>query len=74
MRLAPDDALKAMSVIGRATVASGDIEALAAELTPDLSHAIDPPVLLKHAPDLGPQCLGPGAQSDSHAGSARFAR
>jgi hypothetical protein len=39
--------------------ASGDIEALAAQLAPDLANAIDAPVVLEDASDLGLQVFIP---------------
>jgi hypothetical protein len=54
-----------MSRISRDTVqrATGNIEAFALELPPDLAHAIDPEVLIEDAPDLDLQPgILPGAR------------
>jgi hypothetical protein len=55
VRLATDNALNPHALHQPCHRASGDIEALAAELPPDLAHAVDAPVLLEDTPDLGPQ-------------------
>ncbi|KDB03973.1 hypothetical protein U879_09275 [Defluviimonas sp. 20V17] len=42
--------------------APGDGETLPIQLMPDLTHAVDTPVLLEDALDLGPQdCVAPGS-------------
>jgi len=59
VRLAADDALN-IHVLHRACHhAAGDVEALAAQLVPDLPDAIDAPVVLENAPDLEPQRRDP---------------
>jgi hypothetical protein len=39
--------------------AAGDVEALAAQLVPDLAHPIDAPVVFEDALDLGAQLFVP---------------
>ena len=55
VRLAPDNALNAHTLHQPCHRASGDIEALAAQLPPDLPDAVDPPVLFEYPQDLGAQ-------------------
>ena len=57
MRLAPDNALNTHALHQPGHRASRDIEALSAKLPPHLPDAVDPPVLFKHATDLGAQRL-----------------
>ena len=57
MRLAADDALKPHVTHQPCYGAAGDIDAFSRQLSPDLANAIDTPVLLEHAPDLGSQCF-----------------
>lgn len=59
VRLAPDDALKAHVLHQPCSRAAGDLEALTAELPPDLADAVDAPVRLEHATDLGAQRVVP---------------
>jgi hypothetical protein len=56
-RLAAHGALQAHGSHQARHGAAGDCDPLSAELPPDLAHAIDPEVLLEHAPDLGFQGL-----------------
>lgn len=58
MRLATDDALNSHVFHQPCHSATRDIEVLPDELPPDLADAIDPPVLLEHTSDLGPQGEG----------------
>ncbi|MET4218982.1 hypothetical protein ABIB00_004203 [Bradyrhizobium sp. LB14.3] len=52
-----------MSRINRNTVITGNIEAFALELAPDLAHAVDGEVLMEDAPNLDLQCgVLPGAR------------
>ena len=61
VRLAADDALNTHVLHQPGDCATGDIEALPIQLTPDLTHAADTPALLEDALDLGPQgCVAPG--------------
>ena len=55
MRLAPDNALNTHALHQPGDRAAGDIEALAAQLVPDLAHAVDAPVLFENTADLGAQ-------------------
>lgn len=63
---APDHPLQAHLPRQSRDRASGDVEALALELPPDLAHAVDGEVLLEHASDLALQGYilpGPRRQS-----------
>ena len=57
VRLAPDNALNTHVLHQPCDCAAGEVEALAAQLMPDLADAVDTPVLLEHMTDLGPQGL-----------------
>ena len=64
-RLAADHPLKAHAPHQPLHGASGNIDALALQLPPDLADAVDPEVLLEHAPDLDLEsliALGPSGQ------------
>jgi hypothetical protein len=55
VRLAADNALNIHVLHQPRDRAAGDIEALAAQLVPDLAHAVDAPVLFEDTADLGAQ-------------------
>ena len=61
VRFASDDALNTHPLHQPGHGAAGNREAFPIQLTPDLAHAVDAPVLLEDALDLGPQdCVAPG--------------
>ncbi|KJZ32866.1 hypothetical protein TW83_01035 [Paracoccus sp. S4493] len=55
MLLALDDALNTHVLYQSGDCATGDIDAFPIQLTPDLAHAVDAPVLFENTRDLGPQ-------------------
>lgn len=57
VRLASDNALNIHVLHQPRDRAASDSKALAAQLVPDLAHAVDAPVLLEDAPDIWPQRL-----------------
>ena len=59
VRLASDNALNIHVLHQPRDRAAHDSKALAAQLVPDLAHAVDAPVLLEDAPDIWPQRLSP---------------
>jgi putative transposase len=66
VRLAPDDALDTHVLHQSGDCATGDFEAFPIQLTPDLAHAVDAPVLSEDTLDLGPQrCVAPCASRQS---------
>jgi hypothetical protein len=59
VRLSSDNALNIHVLHQPRDSAAGNVETLAAQLVPDLAHAVDAPVLLEDSPDLGAQRLIP---------------
>ena len=59
VRLSSDNALTIHVLHQPRDSAADDIEPLAAQLVPDLGHAVDAPVLLEYTPDLGAHLLIP---------------
>lgn len=59
MRLAADNALNIHVLHQPRDRAASDNKALAAQLVPDLAHAVDAPVLFEDTPDLWPHRLVP---------------
>jgi hypothetical protein len=57
VRFAPDNALNAHALHQPRDRATGDIETFAPQLSPDLPHTVDPPVLLENPANLVPKRL-----------------
>jgi hypothetical protein len=59
VQLAPDNRLNSHGLHQSGHGTAGDIEALAAQLTPDLAHAVNLPVRVENALDVGPKLFIP---------------